>query len=285
MRLIGREEATRHAADLAKALGCGRLDGDELQKLPMETLLLAIKSTSFRGMIDGRSFDADPFYPSAPAISADVPIMAGYTNTETTYHLRLYPGNFDLQYSDIKRRLMRFLEIESAHADELIEVYRDFYPEYGASEILAMITSDFVFKRNVIKVASLQASSASTPVYVYQFNRETPIEGGRMHCPHTSEVPFVFGTTSTAEAHVGGGSDIQPLTERMMAVWASFARHGNPNNSTVPHWKPFKDDNRQTMILDAESRLEIDPGGRPRAHLESLPYFGYNYAAQKYLSD
>ena len=80
----------------------------------METLLSAIKSTSFRGMIDGRSFDADPFYPSAPAISADVPIMAGYTNTETTYHLRLYPGNFDLQYADVKRRLMRFLEIESA---------------------------------------------------------------------------------------------------------------------------------------------------------------------------
>ena len=54
-----------------------------------------------------------------------------------------------------------------------------------------------------------------------------------MHCPHTSEVPFIFGTTSAAEAHVGGGSDIQPLTEHdgglgvLCAAW-------KPDNSTVP---------------------------------------------------
>ena len=94
MRLANSEEAAAPAAGLARALGLARLDGAELQKLPMEHLLAAMKKAggSYRGMIDGRSFDGDPFYPEAPALSANIPIMLGYTNTETTYHFRFRPG-------------------------------------------------------------------------------------------------------------------------------------------------------------------------------------------------
>ena len=96
-----------------------------------------------------------------------------------------------------------------------------------------------------------------------------------MHAPHTSEVPFIFGTTAAAAAQLGTGSDIGPMTRVMMATWAAFARHGNPDNPTLPEWKPFKDNDRQTMVLNVESRLAIDPGAEARAALSSLPYFGY----------
>ena len=57
----------------------------------------------------------------------------------------------------------------------------------------------------------MQSASATKPVYLYMFERETPVEGGRMHCPHTSEVPFIFGTTAAAKAQAGTGNDIAPL--------------------------------------------------------------------------
>jgi para-nitrobenzyl esterase len=287
MRLASQEEAARHAADLAKVLGWARLDGDALQKLPMDALLSALRTATgpFRGMIDDRNFDLDPFHLAAPTIAADVPVMAGCTNTESTYYLRADPRNFSLQYSDVRRRLMRFLSLEHAGTDHIIEAYRATYPKFGASEILMMITSDYIFKRNTSRIASLQAASARAPVYAYLFDRETPIEGGRMRSPHTSEVPFIFGTTTAAEAHVGTGSDIRPMTDCMMATWASFARNGDPNSPTVPDWKPFTDSDRQTMVLNVESQLAIDPGGQARSALEKLPYFGYSHSLKAFVKD
>jgi para-nitrobenzyl esterase len=54
--------------------------------------------------------------------------------------------------------------------------------------------------------------------------------------------------------------DIRPMSARMMASWASsFARNGDPNNPTVPDCKPFKDADRQIMVLNVHSRLIGDP--------------------------
>jgi para-nitrobenzyl esterase len=287
MRLASPEEAARQSARLAKALDVARLDGDALQRVSMPALLAALETTTgaFRGMIDGRSFDSDPFGDSAPALSAGVPVLAGCTNTESTYYMRADPRNFALALADVQRRLQRFLQIDGARVDTLIDAYRAAYPDYRPSDILIMITSDYIFKRNTYGMAALQAASARAPVYAYLFSRETPIEGGRVRSPHTTEVPFVFGTTTAAQAHVGTGSDIQPMTERMMATWASFARSGDPNNPLVPAWTPFTDGNRQTMVLDVASRLAADPGGEARAGLEGLPYFGYGHSIQAFVTD
>ena len=94
LRLAGPQEAAGYAANLAKALDRNKLDGAELQKLPMEALLAAMKTMGgpFRAMIDDRSFDSDPYHMSAAAFSADIPVMVGYTNTETTYFHRFDPA-------------------------------------------------------------------------------------------------------------------------------------------------------------------------------------------------
>ena len=286
LRLASRDEASLVAHRLSAVLGLKNLNGDELQGVPMERLLSAAAAVGkpFRGMIDGRNFDADPYYLSAPAISAHVPIMVGYTNTETTYHLRFDPHFASLQLADVKRRLMRFLEIDGARTDDIINAYRGAYPSYAPGEILMMVTSDFTFKRTAIRIAGLQAATATASVYAYAFERETPIEGGLMHCPHTSEVPFIFGTTDAARAQVGGGEDVARLTKTMMATWAAFARNGDPNNPNLPAWKPFRDTDRQTMVLNAESRAEVDPGNPARASLDGLPYYGYSYAISHFTS-
>ena len=205
LRLGGQEEALRQSADLAKALGLNSLDGSAAQAVPMETLIAGVRAVAnpFRPVLDGRSFSADPYFPTAPTTAADIPLMIGCTNTETTWHLRLDPRNFALEEPDVIRRLKRFLGIDLAKVKEVIKAYRAGYPGSSPSDILVMVTSDYLFKRNTLQIAALQALSASAPVYAYVFVRETPIEGGRLRSPHSGEVPFIFGTTAVAAPNVG----------------------------------------------------------------------------------
>ena len=93
-----------------------------------------------------------------------------------------------------------------------------------------------------------------------------------MGSPHTSEVPFVFGTLAAARACVGDGS--LPLMRRMMASWAAFARTGNPSGPDGTDWPPFDGEQRWTMCFDRDCRLLRDPGGAARNVLTGLaPYF------------
>jgi para-nitrobenzyl esterase len=287
MRLTEPDEAGQIAAKLARVLGLDRLDGDALQKIPMQTLIAAMKTAGgpYRGIIDGRNFHDHPFGEAAPAIAADVAVMAGCTNTETTYHLRFGENNFALDDAAIRRRLTRFFGHDSAATDEIIARYRDAYPGLNASNILIMITSDFVFKRNTYRMAELQAAASGLPVFAYLFERETPVDGGVMRAAHTNEVPFIFGTTQEARFNVGAGPDIAPMTATMQATWAAFARSGDPNNPMVPEWKPYSGADRQMMVLNVESRLALDPGGVARAALDGLPYFGYGYALDAFCRD
>jgi para-nitrobenzyl esterase len=287
MRIAGREEAARMAAELAEVLGVKRLVAEDLQKLPMDTLLSALEKAPgpFRPVIDSRTFFADPYFPAAPGISSDVPVMTGTTNTETTWYYAAHPDNFSLGFADAKRRVMRFLKLDTVAADALIDAYRSDYAGGTASDILTAITTDYLFKRNALKIADLQSASATAPVYCYVFARETPVGNGRFRSPHSAEVPFIFGTTPEAEAFSGNGSDIQPVTGIMMATWAGFARHGNPNNPAIPEWKAFSESNRQTMLLNAESRLVPYPGTISRAALEGLPYYEYSNDRSSFVKD
>jgi para-nitrobenzyl esterase len=149
-------------------------------------------------------------------------------------------------------------------------------PGASPSDVLAQITTDYMFRRNTTEIAVRQAARASAPVYAYLFDWRTPVMGGVLHSPHTAEVPFVFGTATTAAGLVGTGEDIAPLTRQMMATWAAFAHTGNPNNALLPHWPRFDQEHRATMLLDRDSRLASNPGGDARTALAGLPYYEYS---------
>ena len=170
----------------------------------------------------------------APEISVHVPVLAGCTTTESAFYLRGDPGQFALVWADVKRRLTRFLAVDEVRVAGIIDAYRSVYRHDSPGDILMLISSDYTYIRNTYRTAALQSSSARVPVYTYQFDRKAPVEGGRWSSPHTSEVPFISGTMAAAAAHVGDGLDLAPMTRRMMAAWAAFARHGHPENPMLP---------------------------------------------------
>jgi para-nitrobenzyl esterase len=285
MRITGREEAAVQAHDLAKLLGMESLTGAALQKVPMEALVAAQKKIEdpFRPVVDGRSFKQDPYYPQAPVWSAHIPLMIGNANTETSYYIRADKNNFAIDMETVKRRLKKFLRADDARVGTLIDVYQSAYPGHDPYGILLMLTTDDLFKRNTLKVASLHAAAGKAPVYAFNFARETPIEDGKIHTPHTHEVSFIFGTTAAAAGQVGSGDDLERMTRRMQATWASFARSGNPDNATIPQWAPFTDPERQTMVLKVESELVKDPGGAARAALDGMPYYEYSISRAEFV--
>ena len=50
----------------------------------------------------------------------------------------------------------------------------------------------------------------------------------------------------------------------MASTWIAFARSGNPNNQSIPHWPAYNTVERPTLLLDVEPRIENDLRGDAR---------------------
>ncbi len=277
LRLTSQDEAAALAHGLAKTLGIERPTGAALQAVPMDKLIAATKGLPpvFRPVRDGITLAANPFDPAAPAEAATIPVLIGNAATETTLYMAVDMANFSLDLAEVQRRLTRFLRIDAAATARIVDAYRTAMPAAMPSTILAAVTTDYTYRRNTTQEAALQAATAQAPVYAYVFDWRTPVRGGVLQSPHTSEVPFVFGTAAAAQALVGTGPDIAPLTQTMIATWSAFAHTGSPANATLPAW-PRYDGARSTMLLSRESRVASDPDGVRRAALEGVPAYEYD---------
>ena len=285
LRLMGRPEARQAAALLATAAGAATLDPAALQALPVSALLRAADTVPnpFRPVVDGSNCPMDPFHPEAPALSADVPLLVGTTHTETTWYYPQAPGMFAIGFSDALLSIGRFLGVDEAAASRIVEAYRAADPAADATDVVTAVTTDYLFKRNTFRIADLKAGQGRAAVFGYVFSRESNAVNGRIRSPHSAEIPFIFGTTDTAVAHCGTGPDIGPMTDVMMATWASFARTGHPGNPLVPSWPPYELEGRATMILNVESRLAGDPLVLGRELLREVPLYEYSNSRQSFL--
>lgn len=277
LKLATREEALGFADALAGSLAMNRPEPAALQALPMERILTAIAplGISYRASLDGRTFTHHPFDGSPPPEAEGLPVMTGCTRTEATYYMRDDPANFDLCRDEVIRRLGTLFETDPDTATQIHERYRSVYPDESHSMLMFLAASDFIFKKTTWGMAEMQSRQA--PAWAFHFEWATPVEGGRMGSVHTLEVPFVFGTTTAARPCIGDGPEVEPLAERMMATWAEFARHGDPNNPSLPAWPRYSQSDRATMILDTVCRVESDPGGAARAALDLVAPFGYHH--------
>ena len=91
LRGATRENATRAAEQFLEKLGLQRNQLDQLQQMPWQKLQAAFFSQpAIQGLgsgpvVDARSLPRDQWSPDAPAMSADVPLMIGSTETEDAW--------------------------------------------------------------------------------------------------------------------------------------------------------------------------------------------------------
>jgi len=219
-------------------------------------------------VVDGRDLPRDPWDPTAPEISADVPVIIGSVNTEGTFFMPPDSPQFAPLYSlDDAGLKAQLTQRYGDAAEKLIEAYRKEAPEANPSKLFFMAAA---FPGDAIKQAERKFAQAKAPAYMYLFTWETPVEEGRRHSPHTIELPFVFDNPQEQPDEVGNGPDLQPLADRVSGVWTAFARTGSPNTSLTPKWPAYNTDQRATMIINDEWKVANDPRHEVRLLMQSL---------------
>jgi para-nitrobenzyl esterase len=270
---VPREEGTKTAQALMSKLGVTTVE--ELQAVPMDQLIQATLTT--RGLrlapvVDGKTLPSDPFDPTAPTLSADVPLLIGTVEFEVNFfpNTQLDPID-DAQLHAAVKQATRAAD---ADVDKLIALYRKGRPTASAIDLSQIIASDG-FRAQVITEADRKTAQPA-PVYMYYFTWKSPVRDAKLKSFHTLEIPFTVENVDEAKAMTGSGPDRYPLQEKMSGAWAAFARSGNPNHKGLPNWPAFKSDQRATMIFDNQCKVVNDPHGEEFRALAALrpPPFG-----------
>lgn len=283
VKMIERAHGTMMAEYLLGALGLDKNRLSEIHDLPVEKILTAqyaanakLGGTGVPGMLrgfapvlDGKVLPAHPFYPKASTVSANVPVIVGYNRTESTFFFRANPEVFKLDEAGLRNSVKRWL---GDQADRVIEVYRQNNPGASPADLNIMITTDYPTRAYSINIAERKAALGKAPGYLYRFDWETPLEGGKLKSPHSLEIPFVYDNIKIAPGLSGGGPVAEALAAKMSEAWIAFARTGNPNTpkSKLPKWPAYDAKNRATMLFNNESKAVNDPAREERIVMEEV---------------
>ncbi len=253
-------------------------DVQEIRSTPFQKIVevlgtkdpvLSFGGVNFAPALDERNLLRHPFYPDAPAQSAKIPMIIGNTHDETRAFLGGDPTNFTVTWEQLPDKLIPNMRVD-IKPEEVIEKYRKLYPKLSASDLLFKITTASRSWRGAIIEAEERAKSGS-PAYAYQLDWASTREGGKFGAPHASDIQLVFDNLgkpgSTAE-----GPTSQHMADIMSDTFIAFARKGDPNNRSIPVWKPYTMAKRETMVFDVPPRLENDPRGEERKIFEKVPY-------------
>lgn len=259
-----RDAASKTAETILKELGLKPGQGRELQQAPLDKLMDAGNKARFGPVVDGKVLPANPFDPVATPISADVPVIVGYTRTERTVYEIDSPTYGKLDEAGLLESITKLL---GDSAEKVIESYRKKYARATWHELFANISTD-VSAMNSIRLAERRAALGKAPTYLYVFAWETPVMG--LRSPHTLEIPFVFNHIDLSESMVGPvKAGMRKLEADSAGAWAQLARTGNPNHKgLLPDWPAYTTNKRAVMILDAPCRVESDPTGEVRQIME-----------------
>jgi para-nitrobenzyl esterase len=279
LRVSSREDANKAAERFVAKLGITPDRIDDLQKLPMDRLLEAMRALTgpnairLGPVVDGRSLPRNPFDPDAPAQSADVPMLIGTNGTESTALLGIGDAAlFTLTEADMRARLKTYLHLDDeAKLDSIIALYEKDRPGASPSEVYFAVTTDRMMRMNAIAQAERKAAQGAAPAYMYIFAWRTPVLDGKLRSPHGIELAFVFDNTDKTTGMNGTGADLQPLADKVSSAWAAFARTGNPNTPGLPQWPAYDAKSRATMIFNDECKVENDPGKEERLVMSALP--------------
>jgi para-nitrobenzyl esterase len=269
-----RANATRTAQALLTKLNLKPDQIDQLQSMPFDQLTEAIKGVGgFAPVVDGKTLTHDPFDPGAPEESGTVPLLIGTVEEEVNF----FPATplDPIDDADLHKRVKQAARgADDATVDQLIAVYKKGRPSKSNVEIYQMIATDAGFSGSVHTEADRKVAQGKAPVYKYYFTWQSPVREGKLRSYHTLEIPFVLENVDEGKSMTGSGQDRYALSDKMSAAWAAFARTGNPNVKSLPHWPAFTADQRATMVFNDECKLVNDPYKEERLAVAALPPAG-----------
>jgi para-nitrobenzyl esterase len=175
---------------------------------------------------------------------APVPLLIGTTRSEAVFWYDLVgpdgqkiPG---LAPPSDRTQFVRFIhdlaaiyrpEAAAIAPETIADAYAEAARKNGTSDAILPLWIDFytdVVFRLRARTAAMRQAAAGQPTYLYEFVR--PLVAPAHGVPHTSEIPFVFGTYGDPffANKVGAGPDAAALSASLLQAWSSFAHSGTP---------------------------------------------------------
>ncbi len=277
IRLNTRDRAGKLAEAVLKELGLIRAQVRDLQMLPFKQLIAAIRPAlkfvgppaeplldryDFGPVVDGVVLPVHPFDPVATEISPDIPVLVGNVKDEMAIYLAPQDEVWNRVLTEDEMRA-QVAQVAGNDTDRVIESYRRLYPSASPADRLISTLTDSNFRIRSLALAERKVAQGRAPIWLYSFDWETPVFGGKLKAYHALDVPFVFNTIDAVGA-TDRGPVAHELARRMSATWATFARTGKPDNAAIPHWPAYSLADRATMIFDRDCRVINDYGGEAR---------------------
>jgi len=275
---VHKDAAERVTKSVLDELHVTAADTKALQCLPAQDILAAAFAAAAKNagpigpmlrvapVVDGIVLPSDPFTPAAPTISANVPILIGSNKDEMTLFTAGESWFGTLTDQQLTQRA-KFLG--GAKSDALIAALRKLHPDYSPTYLFVQVMTAQSMWGGSITLAERKAAQKAAPVYMYYLTWETPVLDGRFKSPHTLDIPLMFDNVDKARVLVGPPPQPEALARQMSDAWVAFARSGDPNTSSLPHWPAYTAERRATMLFDVESRVVDDPNAEVRKVLES----------------
>lgn len=282
LRMRTADDATRNTGRLLKILEIAPANAARLADVPTRALLdaglAASKATnaslpsefSFVPVIDGHNLSHDPFVPTAPPESADVPLIIGWTRTETSRLIGARdPDTFHLDEAGLKAKVATY--VPSADVDKLVAGFRAANPQASPSDLFFLITTGTGVRGEVLTQVQGKAALGRAPVYSYCLDWKTPVDGGKWKSPHGLDIPFVFDTVALAPSLTGPVTEqTRALSDDMTGAWLAFAKTGKPGTARLA-WPAYDLKRRATMVFDTPSRVVDDAFGAERIAAADTP--------------
>ncbi len=265
------------AATVLELLDVDPADVDALMALPESALtgvqqsLSAIAAErglpgmSFQPVIDGTVLPTLPIEAVRSGSAAGVAVFAGSTAEEWKLFAGMAPAA-ELDEATLETMAGSMFNGDAAAG---VAAYRAQLEgaEKSATpaDILTAMSTDRVFRMPALALLEAQAAYDSR-VYAYRFDWPSALMGGAMGACHAVELGFVFGThdKNGAGNFFGVGEAAQQLSAVTREAWTNFARTGNPSGGGVPAIAPYSAEERATLILDEDVRVENKPSESTR---------------------
>jgi para-nitrobenzyl esterase len=281
LRLAQPEDTGKLAGAVLDELGLTASQLDLLHTLPVERMLMAGQAALRKLMppwqetlldfgniahhlgwsptVDGLDIPHHPFDPSAPAITAGVPMLIG-TNLNEFVSSVDNPDAYSLREDGLARKVSTLC---GARAGAILVAFRRQYPDAKPFDLLSLISTASV-RQAAVTQAERKAALGAAPAYQYLFTWRTPVLDGRPGAFHSCEIPFVFDNVDRCTNYTGGVPESGTLAAQVSQAWINFARCGDPNHPGLPHWPAYSAQRGETMIFDVPCSVQNDPGGEAR---------------------
>jgi para-nitrobenzyl esterase len=209
----------------------------------------------FRPSIDGSNLPNHPFDPGAPAQSANIPVMIGFTKDEQTLYNVGNPKWVDTTEAQVLEAAER---VAKGKGQVIVDAFRKQFPDYKPNYLLMQVTGTVNSLRSHHTLASRKAAQPA-PVYAYVFAHDLPPQDFVLKAPHTAEIPYIMANVEEAPLFAGATDTDKQMGVMMSAVWVNFARTGKPSAKGLPAWPKFDARTRPTMFFSKNSKLVNEP--------------------------